>query len=312
MTTRDRRNQLSSLTGARQTMSSWAKVVEGWEDVPEVFRKPFSVVAGERSNLPYTVFAPIIVDASVKITGRKSTEKLLCELGETIYVWERSGDEVVMAAYPVKAISDLEVGEILLYSWLAIGGVTEDGMLRSSLIEFNQSTARHFGPFLKRLRPEPKDVKERERNAEEAKLNYLGLTNLKFRNFALESLVSGEKIVQTLWQPTIAQPIVRVGGHALWRTIVSLQHLVMLTDQELIIIQDDERSKEIRGVRYGGKRQYIALRHIRAVELEDDGGDLLRLKLTLAPGGQQMAILLSASKKPEIAQLEGELAKRMG
>jgi hypothetical protein len=306
--------QLSTLTGAQQTMMSWATVVECWNDVPEVFRESYRMVAteGGGSTPPYTVFAPAMEGPSLKIIGHKPNQKLLCELGDTTYMWERAGDRVTMTAYPLKDISDLEVGEIHLYSWITIGGVTQDGIARSSTVEFNLATARHFAPFINKIRPAPRHVDEREERQERHKLDYLGFWSLKFRNYALASLVGGDKIVQTLWQPEISKPVLKVGGRVFHQTTLSLARVAILTDRELIIIQDDERSRKNRGFRYGGKWQYVALSHISGVSLLDDAGDLVRLCLALSPGGRQMEIIFSASLKEQIAQLQDELEKLIG
>jgi hypothetical protein len=306
--------ELSTLTGARQTMMTWASVVECLDDVPEVFRKSYRTVAteGGGSTPPYTVYAPPMEGPSLKLIGHKPPPKLLCELGDTIYLWERAGDRVTMTAYPLKDISDLEVGEINLYSWITIGGVTQDEIARSSTVEFNLATARHFAPFVNKIRPAPRHVDEREESEQRHKLDYLGFLSLKFRNYALESLVGGDKIVQTLWQPKISKPVLKVGGRVFYQTTLLLAHAAILTDRELIIIQDDERSREIRGVRYGGKRQYIALSHISGVSRPDDAGDLVRLCLTLSPGGRRMEIIFSASRKEQIAHLQEALVKLIG
>ena len=304
--------ELSTLTGARQTMMTWASVVECLDDVPEVFRKSYRMVATEGSTPPYTVYAPPMEGPSLEIIGHIPTPKLLCELSDTIYVWERAGDQVTMIAYPLKDISDLEVGEIHLYSWITLGGVTQDGIERTSTVEYNLATARHFAPFVNKIRPAPRHVDEREEREERHKLDYLGFWSLKFRNYALASLVGGDKIVRTLWQPEISKPVLKVGGRVFYRTTLSLARAAILTDRELIIIQDDERSRKSRGVRYGGKWQYIALSHIRGVSLPDDAGDLARLFLTLAPGDRQMEIIFSASRKEQLAQLQEELEKLIG
>ena len=299
--------QLSQLTGARQTMLSWAKVIESWEAVPEVYRNSFSMVVAEGSSLPYTVFAPSIVG-----WGRKTTEKLLCEVSDTIYVWECVGDKVAMAAYPLRTISDLEVGIILLYSWITIGGVTQAGTASSSTIEYDTAIARHFAPFVNRMRPAPRDMDEREQGVELAKLNQLAAASFKFGAYALESLVGGDEIHQALWQPQIRKPVVKLGGRVLFQTTVSLQHVAILTDRELIVIQDDARCRENRGIRYGGKWQYVALSHISGVSLLERAEDLLVLSLTLCPGGRQLEIIFAASRKQAVAQLQHELEKLIG
>jgi hypothetical protein len=91
-----------------------------------------------------------------------------------------------------------------------------------------------------------------------------------------------------------------------------LAHLTILTDKELIVIQDDERSRENRGVRYGGKWQYIALSRISAVSLREHADDLLILSLTLSPGERRLEIIFAASRKQELTQLQDELEKLLG
>ena len=74
----DEHGQLSTLTGARQTMLSWAMVVECWDDVPEVFRKSYRTVVteGEGSTPPHTFFAPVREDRDLvpaAVSGRDRT-----------------------------------------------------------------------------------------------------------------------------------------------------------------------------------------------------------------------------------------------
>jgi hypothetical protein len=83
--------------------------------------------------------------------------------------------------------------------------------------------------------------------------------------------------------------------------------VVILTDKELIVIEDDERTRENRGVRYGGKWRYVALRHIDAVALSTKGNDMVTLSLTLAPGGRQLEIMFATSLKERIARLRDSL-----
>ena len=300
-------SQLSTITGARQTMSTWARVIESYGAVPEAYRDSHRLVSGESPQFPYTVLAPALAGSR-----HKTTEKLLCEVGDIIYVWERKRDQVAMAAYPLETISDLEIGCILLYSWMTIGGVTTEGEVSSSTIEYNTSTRRHFAPFENKMRPAPVRTNQGEPSVEQAKLSYLAADGFKFMNYALDSVVEGDIILRTLWQPKISKPVVKLRGLALYQTTLSLAHLAILTDREFIVIQDDERSRENRGVRHGGKSQYIALSHISEVSLLDHADDLLVLSLTLSPGGRRSDVIFAASRKQEVAQLRDELAKLKG
>ncbi len=285
-------------------MLSWSKVVESFESMPEVFKSSYKMALGDARPFPYIVFAP-----SIAGVHGKTTEKLLCEANDSIYVWEHVGNQVVMTQHPLNAISDLEIGEILLYSWITISGLTKAGMVSSSTVEFNTATSRHFTRFTNRMRPAPVNMDESEQGMEKAKFDYLATESFKFMNYAQESLMRGERVLNILWQPKICKPVISAGKHVFYQTTVSLAHLVVLTDKETIVIQDDEHSRENRGVRYGGKWQYIALRNINTVSLLDHADDLLSLFLTLSPGERQMEILFLASKKQEIVEFQAELEK---
>jgi hypothetical protein len=299
--TSDLNSQLSTMTGARQTMSSWAKVIESPEAVPKAYRSSFNTVLGHEPTMPFTVFAPAIAGLR-----HRTTEKLLCEVHDTIYVWERIGDRVALAAYPAETISDLEMGEILLFSWITIGGVTQAGEVSATTIEFNTATSRHFARFVSLIRPAPDPLAGFALDVEQAKFNYLAAESFKFGSFACSSLIEGEQVHQIVWQPKIRKPVTRLGKHILCQTL-SLPHLAILTDKEFIVIGDDERTRENRGIRYGGKWRYIALKHIAAVAVSAQRDDRATLSLTLTPGGRRFDIVFAASRKEQLARLQASL-----
>jgi hypothetical protein len=299
--TSDTNNQMSTWTGARQTMSSWSRVIESPEALPDVYRSSFNAVLGNESTMPYTVFAPAIAGLR-----HRTTEKLLCEAHDTIYVWERVSNRVILAAYPTETISDLEMGEILLFSWITIGGVTQAGEVSATTIEFNTATSRHYAHFVSLIRPTPDPLAGIALDAEQAKFGYLAAESFKFGSFACSSLIEGEQVHQIVWQPKIRKPLTRLGKFTLYQTL-ALPHVAVLTDKEFIVIQDDERTRESRGVRYGGKWRYIALKHIDAVALSAKGDDMVTLSLTLVPGGRQLEIVFATSLKEQIARLRDGL-----
>jgi hypothetical protein len=299
--TSDTNNQMSTWTGARQTMSSWSRVIESPEALPDVYRSSFNAVLGNESTMPYTVFAPAIAGLR-----HRTTEKLLCEAHDTIYVWERVSNRVILAAYPTETISDLEMGEILLFSWITIGGVTQAGEVSATTIEFNTATSRHYAHFVSLIRPTPDPLAGIALDAEQAKFNYLTAESFKFGSFACSSLLEGEQVHQIVWQPKIRKPLTRLGKFTLYQTL-ALPHVAVLTDKEFIVIQDDERTRESRGVRYGGKWRYIALKHIDAVALSAQGDERVTLSLALAPGGRRFDIMFAASRMEQIARLQGYL-----
>jgi len=293
-------HQMSTWTGARQTMSSWARVIESFEEVPDIFKEACQPIVRVTSPFPYMVFLP-----SISGFRHKTTEKVLCDAGDVLHIWERTGRHVTETEYAWKDISDLEVGTILLFSWLTFSGLTRTGASCSSTVEFNTATGRHLAPFVRKLRPASTPVDVPAKKAEQDKFNCLAQENFKFMNYGAESLSGTETVLHMVWQPEIKRPI-RLWWYTFQQTLY-LSHLIVLTDQELILIQDEERSREIRGTRYGGKWRYMALSHIEAAAMSERGDGLLSLSLRLMPGEQRLDIPFEASRSQEVAQMYKEL-----
>jgi hypothetical protein len=107
---------LHTLSADERTRSTWAKAIESYPAVPDVYKDFFTppLVAGQ--TFPYTVLTPFY-----KGFFHTTTKQLVCDLGDAIYILERAGDTVTVQCYPLGAISYLEVGTILLESWIKIG-----------------------------------------------------------------------------------------------------------------------------------------------------------------------------------------------
>lgn len=209
---------------------------------------------------------------------------------------------------PFDRISDLEFGSILLFSWLTFRGVDRAGVPFSITIEMNTTSVRYFARFVNRIRPAPHPMETAKQQAERAKFDYLASENFKFMNFGIQSLVEGEEVIQTVWQPEIQVPVMKLGWHTFYRTR-ALAHLLVLTDQELIVVQDDERSRGNQGIRYGGKWRYIRLDHLEAAEVQEEQNELIRLALTVSPGKHPVETVFAASHRKEILQLQETLQK---
>jgi hypothetical protein len=296
---------LSSMTGARQTMLSWAKVLDSFAEVPEVYRDSCKAILGDADPFPHLVLTP-----AVRGTRHKATEKLLCEVNDVFHIWECAGSQVVSTAYPLKAICSIEVGNILLYSWLTISGLTTEGIKSSYIIPFNAATGRHLAHFINKMRPAPGNPDEITWQAEQAKFDYLLVDNYKFMNYARESLVLGEKVVNSIWQPQIRRPLFVIFGRPILRT-AALTHLAVLTDKEVIFIQDVKHSIKDTGGRYGGIWQYVPLRHILAVSLSDRPDGTVTLSLSLDNRDQPLDKLFLASNKPALEHFQRELSGKL-
>ena len=245
-----------AMTGARQTMLTWARAIETFEELPDSFKEACRPILGGIQPFPYVVFAP-----AIKTIRFPSTQKVLAELAGTLYIWESVNGQIATVSYPLENICQLEIGGILLNSWMSVSGLTTEGTFLTTPVPFNTATLRHFLPLIQLMRPPLIETDEPAWQAQLSRFDALSTENFKFMSFARESLVRGQLVTHTIWQPAIRQPIISLFGHSFDR-IITLSHLAILTDNELILIRDDEESEENRGVRYGGVWYYLPLRHI--------------------------------------------------
>ena len=293
------------LTGARQTMSTWSRVIESVDKAPDAFQGFFKTLPDNGHPFPYSVLAPPFVRFL-----HRPPEKMICDVDDTWHVLERSGSQFVVKSYPLQSICDIEMGRILLHSWITISGASVDGTATSSTIEFNTATARYYAYFQHQFRSTSEVVEDAALETEQKKFDYMATINYKFMNYARSSLTGREKVLHSVWQPEMRERSLPLFGWLFYRTITTA-HLLILTDKEVILVRDDERSHLNRGIRYGGARRFIPLRSILSTSLTEQDNELLTFSLHLCQD-RQLEYLFAASLKPELEQFQVELEKIMG
>lgn len=290
------------------SVETWSQIIRSHDALPPAFETAARWLTDDGSSFPYMVYAPRLAG-----TRRRTAERLAALTHDAIYIWERSGRQVEMTAYPLETISAIEVGDILLYSWLMVTGLTSEGNAGATTVEFNTVSLDYYRPFINRVRPATTDVSESAFRIEQGKFNYLDSISYKFMNFSRASLLPGETVIDHLWQPRIRRPILTIFGRSFYRT-ASVAHIAILTDQEFILILEDERSADLKGGRYGSVRRYAPLERVAGVSVSPRGEYLVALSLTLSPDGRQLETMYQADRVDEVerfrAAVESSLIQR--
>lgn len=284
------------LTGARQTMLSWTRVIESREEIPTPYKSYFEQTFDSAQPFPRVLWTP-----ALSRFPRRTTEKLVVDAGDAIHIFERSGNEIDASCYRYCDIFAVEMGVVLLASWLTIRGKTSQGGAGVSKIEFNTIGMRHFEDIVRKMRPVLRDVDEAQVAAEKDKFDPLEAASFKFMNYARASLLPGETVLQFLLQPEIRQPLWTVLGRSFYKT-VCLTHLALLTDRELILIRNADKTHESQADRYGGVWQFIPLHRLDSVGLSEAGQGRLALSVRHQPG-ETIERLFEASHRAELEQL---------
>jgi len=303
--------KLSLITADEQTRKSWARSLKSYDEVPDVYRDFLKTLPG--GALPYMILTP-----SYEGFMSPTSERLLCSFSDSVFIAEKQRDKVASTCFPFEDINYVEVGTILLKAWIKISGVAGSGVLTSSTLKFNSVTDYVFDPLLKGIRPAAPDTGDADLRSERSKFEYLQKLNFKFMNYARRSILPGEKVLQTILQPAIRVQIFKVFGLPFSRTI-SPAHITILTDKELIIIQDEATKLRMgKNAEYGGIWKYIPLNRIASASLAQREDNLLALSIHLC-ADDRIETLFAASNEHELRlfleRLEGLLpgpaARRM-
>lgn len=289
------------LNGAAITLLTWAKLIVSHDQIPAAYLSFFENLSwSDASGFPYIVLTP-----SYEGFINKTREKLVCVNKRNLYILIKERDELKYTCYGFDDISYIEVGTELLYSWIAISGIDNHGILSFTRFEFNTVTDYLFNPIFEAIRPAPGFCTDTQFASERAKFDYLAKSNFKFMNYARRSIRPGQRVIQTILQPEMRAKMFSLFGKTYFRTNTPA-HFCILTDTELITITDVERSSWSKENGYRNIWHYIPLTKIVSVSQLDKGVDLFSLSILL-PECETLVFTLQASKQPEVELLQEKI-----
>lgn len=277
------------LSAAGQARQSWAKQIFDFEQVPEVFKEAFQAqFKGE--NFPYTLLTP-------SFTGflQPEQEQLVTCTDRALLIFEARAGLADLTIFNFEAIHRVEAGAVLLFSWLSVMGIDQGGMFRVKNFKYSSVGEALFKPVLGRIRACQSESAGAGLDAELVRFDFLSSLNIKFMNYGRQSLCTGSRLLGVIYQPEQRKVLRRILFWPVSR-LAFATHLLILTDNELINIQDASKVHS-----YGGIWDYVSLAKIRAVRLEAiPTGLSLILEF---PGNDRLAIPFELSKKVELESI---------
>lgn len=282
------------LTAEVQTRLSWARPVESYAEVPEIYRDFLCTLPDEPDTLPYAVLTPTFPGFA-----RRETEKLICTRTGKIYILEKAKDKIIPIDYAFDEINYLEMAGVLLDGRLKISGVASNGCLTVSTLKFNTVTDYLFTPIVEKFRAAVDSPIEVDHDREIAKFYRLMHVSFKYMNYGRSSILPDERVAQFVFQPEIRSKVLSVLGRSVSKSVAT-SHMLILTDRELILIRDDEKAPRSReGMRYGGLRAYIPLGKIVSISLTARDTDLLSVSIRL-PHEDRIDTIFAMSEREEL------------
>ncbi len=274
------------------TIDSFPRVIRSPEDMPEFFKSLIVSLDIDTDNFPYMIFIP-----QNRWGFRLATAKILIVLEDRIAVAEKSKKERALFNFYYKDINYIQKGMLLLHSWIKLNGLAE-GKSLTSYIEYNTVGDRFLQPVIEKARAKMNGISPVEGQYEKLKIEkdkFLALikTNYKYMNFGRDSIIAGENVNGMLLQPEIRIKYLRFLNKRL-----TTQHFSILTDKELIIIEENSSMYYSGYKEYGGIWNYIPLHKLENLDLNNVAGkiDLLNLIFSIT-GGNKINLINSPDNK---------------
>ncbi|VBB09761.1 Hypothetical protein LUCI_5059 [Lucifera butyrica] len=258
---------------------AWARKVTSPDQIPAVFREFVPAL----EPFPHIVYSPPDSWGSYRTNA-----KLTCLTDGAIYFLEKTKTGVTQVRFALEDIDCIEQGVVLLYSWIAVRG-TCDGRTAGFKVEYNTVMDLLFNTIVQSVRQKLVRPGHADYQEEMKKLNYLVSIDFKYMNYSRFALLPGQSMLQTVYQPAIGKKVMIF----FYKRLTSA-HLLMLTDTELILIQDEEADAKKfffkgQSSQYGGIWQYIPLHRLHSLAVEPDPATgLLVWSVTVQAGKLQL------------------------
>jgi len=226
--------QWYSYTSSTQTMRTWARCIEAFEDIPESFQ---AVFPQQQEPFPYTVYLP--EDKSSKFFKRD--EKIISVFENHFVLLENIHDEIITRSSEFADVVTLERGKILLNSWLKIKTSSDTFDLR-----FNTTNDHLLQPVEDIVRQEmaklafADEMSNTEMKPDLSKFDFLDKINFKFMNYGRSSIRANDRVLDVIYQPEQTMQHVQFFNKTVFRRYKT-DHLTILTDNELIFIQENKQ-----------------------------------------------------------------------
>lgn len=272
----------------------WARKLMSEEEIPEPFRTWI-----DSRMASYMVYSPLDSWGS-----RKTNEKLTVLYPDRIVVYEQDQAGLKEQCFSFKEMQATEQGSVLLYSWLTLSGGQGGNAMAS--VEYNTAVQELFQPFVATIRRSFYASENELNTLDWTPLDFLRYLDYKYWNYAKEVVLPGSKLLKVFYQQQVQEK-----QWLFWERVLTLAHILLETEYEIIIIRDTQaKEKKLRKeARYGSERIYIPKRSIKKIALSPaPARDILQLSIHLED--RVITLLYTKEQQVGLGELAGVMEQR--
>ncbi|SMP41879.1 hypothetical protein [Anoxynatronum buryatiense] len=277
-----------------KTMKAWAVKVNSIDEVPEVFRGTIVDLLEGNTTFPHMVYAP-----KNSQTGKPSVDTVMAATLDQVMFCMQEGNGIRTLIYDFAELQAIQIGTVLLQSWIRFFGNTTSGY-KDTKLYYDTVMEELFLPVVENARLKALGLSEQGTEPDAGVLGQLMEESMKFLNYGKQSLLPGQRVRSMVYQPRAK------GTTTSEETNETAPHLTLLTSEELILIQETKKDTSATQ-KYSGIWTYIPLHQITTTMLEesnDDGWEKLTIQLKEQ---KPVTILFDAANRLEIQTLAAQL-----
>jgi len=277
-----------------------SKLITTFEQIPDIFKDGFKYSCLGCNGFPYSVY---IVDVSEEFSGNNG--KLVTVTEDGLFIFEKINSNVKLIQYNYDDIILVEKTNGLYNSTILIKG-TINGRQYESVILFDNTDKYIFDFLIVAIRKKGRlsldyeqehEEKYEEGNYELLKLGYFKDSNLKLYNYSAESLLPHQIIKKTVLQKKLLKKKLKF-----IKEVITTSHIVILTNEELIIIEEGRTKRKIPESNIGGCWYFIPISQIEFMDIKAKDTYLLIFTIKLKKN-RDIELLFEHSNKSQLEQL---------
>lgn len=225
-----------------ETIKAWTKEISDYDHLPDILNQKVTEIINES-----TMKHPKVIEVPAN-DSFDTQVKILIIFDRFIYIIEESASKAMTHKINFKDVNYIDLSIILLHSSFIIS----DGHTRQEII-FNTSSESIFHKLINDIRDSQRPVRDDTINYD--KIQYLEELDIKLYNYSKFALKNHHKIINSVYQE-----------HS--KDADSGSSITILTNNELLFIQEPHKDKQPMDSLYGGQWTYIALDKIKDIKTE--------------------------------------------
>jgi hypothetical protein len=277
-----------------------SRIIDSCEEVPEYFMDGFKYSCLSCLEFPYSVYVVKLQDKEEEMYSQ-----LITASEDGLYIFERKNNRVTLNQYNYEELIFIKKENGDLHSMIEIKGMI-NGRVFKNEIEFDNKDEDIFDFMITSIRmkgkltldfEEDQEEKYGEDNYELLKLGYFKDSNLKLYNYCVESLISGRKIKKTVFQKKLVKKRLK-----LIKRVLTTSHIIILTSDELIIVEEGKSKRRSPEANIGGYWYFIPVSQITSMDIKSSDNLLLTLTIRLK-GNEQIEMIYENPNRTQLEQL---------